>query len=119
MPMIATKDIGEVAAGLLIEGAPAPGKPRIVELGSKPYSASDVAAGLSKLLGKTITVHEAPVASMTATLSGYGMPADVAALYQEMTEGAMKGLVKFEGTHRRAWGQVSLDAFLAAALPRK
>lgn len=119
MPMIATQDIGEVAAGLLLEGPPAPGKPRIVELGSAPYSASDVAAGLSKRLGKVIAAYEAPVASMAATLSGYGMPADVAALYQEMTEGAMKGLVKFEGGHRRAWGKVTLDAFLAAALPAK
>lgn len=118
MPMIATKDIGEVAAGLLLEGPPAPGKPRVVELGSAPASASDVAAALSKLLGKPVAAYEAPVASMAATLTGYGMPADVAALYQEMTEGAIKGLVKFEGGHRRAWGQVTLEAFLAAALAK-
>ncbi len=119
MAMIATKDIGEVAAGLLLEGPPAPGKPRVVELGSTPYSASDVAAGLSKLLGKPIAAYEAPVASMAAALAGYGMPADVAAMYQEMTEGAMAGLVKFEGGHRRASGKITLDAFLAAALAQK
>lgn len=117
-PMIATRDIGEVAAGLLVEGAPAPGSPRVVELGGTPRSSADVAAILSSITGRTINVAEAPVAAMTQTLVGFGFPADVSALYQEMTEGLISGLVAFEGGHRRATGSVSLEAFLAGALAK-
>lgn len=117
-PMIATRDIGELVASLLVEGPPAPGAPRIVELGGPARSSADVAAVLSTLTGRPIAVAEAPVSAMAATLTGYGFPADVAALYQEMTEGLISGRVDFEGGHRRATGQVTLEAFLAEALPR-
>ncbi|MFZ5482368.1 MAG: NAD(P)H-binding protein [Myxococcota bacterium] len=113
--MVATRDIGEVAAALLIEGPPAPGSPRVVELGGPKRSAGDVAAALAAKTGRPIAVAEAPVSGMAQALQGYGVPADVAALYQEMTEGILSGRVAFEGGHRRATGRVSLEAFLATA----
>lgn len=116
-PMVATADIGQVAASLLVEGPPAPGAPRVVELGGPPRSSADVAAALATLTGRPVQVAEAPVAAMAATLTGFGLPPDVAALYQEMTEGLISGRVAFEGTHRRATGLISLERFLAEALP--
>jgi uncharacterized protein YbjT (DUF2867 family) len=114
-PMIASADIGQVAASLLVEGAPA-ASPRIVELGGAPVSTAEVAGALSALLGRNIQVAEAPVSAMGQTLVGYGLPADVAALYQEMTEGVLSGRVGFEGGHRRASGSTSLTTFLRGAL---
>jgi uncharacterized protein YbjT (DUF2867 family) len=117
-PMIATADIGEVAASLLVEGAPAPGSPRIVELGGAPTTMTDVAAALTEIVGKPVNVAEAPVAAMAQTLTGFGFPADMAALYQEMTEGLISGHVAFEGGHRRAWGRVGVAQVLAGALKK-
>lgn len=114
-PMIATKDIGLAAAALLVEGTNAP---QVVELGSAPRSSADVAAILSTLTGRTVNVAEAPVTAMTATLTGFGFPADIAALYQEMTEGLINGHVGFEGGHRRALGSTTLEQFLAGAVAK-
>lgn len=116
LPMIATVDIGEAAADLLLEGPPAEGA-RVVELGSEPVSTQDVADALAAQLGRPVQVAEAPAAAMAETLRGFGFPADVAALYQEMTEGAIGGRVAFEGGHRRLHGRVGVAAFLASALP--
>lgn len=116
-PMIASVDIGQVAASLLVEGPPA-SSPRIVELGGDPIPPADVAATLSEVLGRPIQVAAGPVAAMAGALSGYGIPADIAGLYQEMTEGLISGHVAFEGGHRRALGSTSLATFLTGALSK-
>lgn len=115
-PMIATADIAHVVAARLTGAAPAPGAPAIVELGSGPYSAADVAAALSALRGSPVQVAEAPVAAMAGALQGFGFPPDIAALYQEMTEGLLSGRVAFEGVGSRETGPTTLEAFLRAAL---
>lgn len=116
-PMIASADIGQVAASLLVEGPPAP-SPRVVELGGAPISPADVAATLSTVLGRPVQVAEGPVTAMAGALAGYGIPADIAGLYQEMTEGLISGHVAFEGGHRRALGSTSLETFLRGVLGR-
>lgn len=116
IPMIATRDIGEVGAGLLLEGPPAPGAPRIVELGAPPQSPAEVARALSTILGRTINVAEAPVQAMAGALTGMGFPPDIAALYQEMSEAMIAGRLRFEGGHRSAPGRTSLEDFLRGAL---
>ncbi|HMJ56967.1 MAG TPA: hypothetical protein VK540_33090 [Polyangiaceae bacterium] len=56
--MVATRDIGTAAARLLAEGGS--GK-RVIELaGPREYSPRDVAAALARVVGKPITVQEAP-----------------------------------------------------------
>ncbi len=115
IPMIATRDIGEVAAGLLLEGAPSEG-PRIVELGGAPTRARDVAHTLSELLGREIRVAELPVTRMAETLAGMGLPPDIAALYQEMSEAMVAGRIRFHGHGRAAPGRRSLRDFLAEAV---
>ncbi len=113
-PMVATADIGKVAAQELLRGATEP--VRIVELGSEGNSNQEVADILSKLKGRTITVAEGPVSAMTETLVGYGFPRDIAEMYQEMTAGLISGHVSFEGGHARVIGETSLATFLAKSV---
>ena len=114
--MVATRDIGETAAALLLEGPPPAGTVRIVELGTTGDSMADVAAALSALLGRPIAVAEAPVEAMAPTLQGFGVPADIAELYAAMTRGVLAGLVDFEGEHRRVVGPTTLQRFLGGVV---
>jgi NAD(P)H dehydrogenase (quinone) len=107
--MIATADIGRVAAELLLEGTAAPG---VVELGGPARSMADAAAALSAIVGRPIAVHEAPLEAMAATLTGFGMPKDLAAMYQEMMGAVLRGHVAFEGGHRRVQGTTPLATVL-------
>lgn len=116
--MIATHDIGRQGASLLVEGPPAVGAARVVELGGPPVSPNDAAAALSAILGRTITVQSAPTAVMAGALQGFGIPADVAAAYQEMTEAIVDGRVVFEGGHRRVFGSTPVAAVLRGLLGR-
>jgi uncharacterized protein YbjT (DUF2867 family) len=112
--MIATHDIGKVAAQALLEGPR--GKVDIIELGGPPVSMADVAKELGVLTGKSVTVTEAPVAVMAQALQGFGFPATMAALYQEMTESILNGHVAFEGGHRRIEGQTRVGTVLKRLL---
>src|SRR5262245_20153862 len=61
---IATVDIGKLAAAELREGG---AKSSIIELGGDPQSSNDIAATLSKLVGKPIKVAEAPLDAVVPT----------------------------------------------------
>jgi uncharacterized protein YbjT (DUF2867 family) len=114
--MVATKDIGKVAAQALVEGASAT---QVIELsGPTKVSSNDIAAALTKLTGKTIGVAEAPLDAMVPTLTGFGMPAEIAEMYREMTAGVISGHVDFEGGHRRVRGTTTIDEVLAKLLQR-
>lgn len=115
--MIATVDIGRTAAALLVEGPPADG-PRVVELGGPARTMNEVASALSGILGKPVHVSVFPVEAMAPTLTGFGIPADVAALYAEMTEAMNSGRLGFEGVGRRVEGTTSLEQFLAGFFGR-
>lgn len=95
IPMVATRDIGLLAAKTLSEGGR--GK-RVIELeGPQPYDQNDVAATLSKLAKKPVTVQQGPEEAMIPALTGAGVPPAWAALFQEMTHGVNTGHVVFEG----------------------
>jgi uncharacterized protein YbjT (DUF2867 family) len=111
--MIATADIGRVAAELLLEG---PNNAGVVELGGPARTIQDAADAISKLMGKTIQVVEAPIDAVVPTLMGYGASASMAGLYRELIEGMNSGRITFENTHRRLQGTTSLEAFLQGAL---
>lgn len=115
LPLIASKDIGAVAAELLTH-PPASGT-RVIELGGPARSTAEVAQVLSGLLGRTVTVHVAPVEVMADTLAGYGMPRQFAELYAEMTGAILRGEAQWEGIGRRE-GSTPLESFLAGALGR-
>ena len=115
-PMIATRDIGELAAALLVEGTP--GATQIVELAGASSSFEDAAKILSGLVGKPIAVTEVPLEAIAQTLKGMGMPDELAGLYQEMITGMAQGHVRFEGGHRTVEGKTRLDAVLSGLLKR-
>jgi uncharacterized protein YbjT (DUF2867 family) len=105
-PMIATKDIGRVAAAALFAR---PSANEVIELsGPKEYSMQDAAAEASKILGREVVAKALPIEGLVPTLTGLGMSANVAGLYREMTEGLGKGLVRFEGKGRSVRGTVTL-----------
>jgi uncharacterized protein YbjT (DUF2867 family) len=112
--MIATADIGKLVASLLVEGAAAT---NVVDLaGPSPVSFADAARVLSSLTGKTITVAEAPLDAVVPTLTGFGMPADVAAMYREMIAGIISGHVAFEPGHRKVTGTTTVETVLRQLL---
>jgi uncharacterized protein YbjT (DUF2867 family) len=114
--MVATRDIGRTAAAVLREGAT---KSTVINLmGPKPYSVDDVAAALSRIVDKPVAAQTFPLSAMVATLTGMGLPAQMAALYHEMTDAGIKGLLAFEEGHRTMRGSTPIDEVLRALLAK-
>lgn len=113
-PMIATRDIGELAAEALL--AP-PKEHAWIELsGPREYAMADAAAIAGKILGREVKPMVLPIDAMVPTLTQLGLSANVAGLYREMTEGMGKGLVTFEGKGKAVRGKVTLEEVLGPAL---
>jgi len=110
MATIATRDIAAVAVRSLL-AAPAVSQVVYV-LGTHEYSAVDQAAYLSKKLGKEIKLLTLPVSAASGTMQKGGVGQSMAALYQEMYEGATKGLLSVEPGHRVERGTLTLEAAL-------
>ena len=116
IPMVATRDIGTTAAKALAEGGK--GKTVIELAGPREYSPRDVAAALSRLTGKTVTVQKGPEEAMIPALTGAGLSPHWAALYQEMTHGVNVGHVTWEGGAARfVRGTTEIDAVLRTLAP--
>lgn len=117
-PMIATHDIGVVAADALLGASKEPAKEHAwIELsGPSEYSFADAAAIATKTLGREVKPLVLPIDAMVPTLTQFGISANVAGLYREMTEGLGKGLVVFEGKGRAVRGKVTLAEVLTPAL---
>jgi uncharacterized protein YbjT (DUF2867 family) len=115
IPMIASEDIGRIAAALLVEG----GRGRqVVELeGPRNYSPRDVAHALSAIVGREITPELLPNAAIVSVLTAAGISPRNAELLREMYAGIDSGLVKQEGNARTIRGNVSIDQVLRRLLP--
>ncbi|HTY43365.1 MAG TPA: NmrA family NAD(P)-binding protein [Thermoanaerobaculia bacterium] len=95
VPMVATADIGRVAAEALLEAAPGT---TILELsGPRDYAPEDLAAALSGKLGREVRVQALPIEAVEPAFVAMGMPAGVARLFREMYAGVNAGLVAWEG----------------------
>ncbi len=113
-PMVATKDIGRVAADALLSPPPSN---QILELsGPSEYSFDDAARFASTILGRPVKTVTAPIEGLVPALTGLGFSANVAGLYREMTEALGKGLVKWDGTGRAVRGRVTLEHVLKGGL---
>jgi len=100
VPTVSTKDIGLVAAKAILE--PPSGKSEVIELaGPREYSARDIAAALTKILGKPVEVAVAPLEAVVPTYTSFGISANIAGLFQEMYAGTTNGTVAFEGKGTR------------------
>jgi uncharacterized protein YbjT (DUF2867 family) len=119
IPMVATRDIGLVAAKALVEGPPA-AKTELIELaGPRDYSSREIAAALAKILGKPVEVDAAPLEAVVPTFTSFGISANIAGLFQEMYDGIAKGLVVFEGKGARfVRGQVDAETVLRGLLAK-
>lgn len=114
--MVATRDIGRVAATALREGATGF---EVIELSAaRPWSMDDAAAALSEITGRAVKAQAFPIEGMVPTLTGYGFPQDIAAMYREMTEAMLRGDVAFRGGHRRVRGETDLPTVLRGLLGR-
>jgi uncharacterized protein YbjT (DUF2867 family) len=114
VPMVATEDIGRVAAELLQETWQ--GR-RVVELEGARLSPNDVAAALARVLGRDVRMDAVPRATWEALFKSQGMknPAPRA----QMLDGFNEGWIDFEGdacSTRK--GTVSLDTVLQALIAR-
>ncbi len=112
-PMVATHDIGNVAADALL--AP-PTATQWIELsGPKEYSFADAAAVASKILGRTVQAVPVPLDAVVPTLTNVGFSENVASLYREMIAAFGSGL-GFEGKGRAVRGKVSLEEVFRTGL---
>ncbi|MBV9158019.1 MAG: NAD(P)H-binding protein [Acidobacteriaceae bacterium] len=94
IPMIATKDIGLIAAESLIN--PTNGV-RIVELtGPEDYCPDDIAAILSSILNHEVHAQAVPLSAAASTFTHAGFSESVARLFEEMLAGLNSGHVSFE-----------------------
>jgi len=91
VPMIATADIGEQVARLLVGGWS--GK-KIVGLGS-PISPDDLARAMGEVLGRPIQARPIPRDRWTATLEAQGMPPGTSGSFEEMEDGFNSGWIAF------------------------
>ena len=103
---IATADIGEEVARLLVEDSP----PAIVELaGPADASAADAAAAMARALGREVAPVPVPREAWAETLTGAGLGEPYAALLCEMYDGINAGHVRFSGEGQTRHGRRTLD----------
>lgn len=114
VPMVATADIGQTIAQLLVSGWT--GK-QVVELGS-PVSPDDLARAMGEVLGRPVQAQAVPRERWTATFESFGMLPGTTGPYEEMIDGFNSGWIHFgvPGTEPIA-GQVTAAQVFAQARP--
>ena len=112
-PMVATRDIGELAAEQLLA---APTTPHVIELsGPKEYSFADAAAAAAEIVGRPVKAVAVPMDQLVPTYTSFGMSKHMAELFREMLEAFGSGRAHFNGTNARR-GKVTLPELLRAGL---
>jgi uncharacterized protein YbjT (DUF2867 family) len=110
--MVATKDIGRVAAEALLARARTN---QVIELaGPRPYSYVDAAREASRVLGREVTARVVPLDALVPTLTSHGVSANFAGLYREMVESFAAGRMRWSREPTR--GTTALGEVLAAGL---
>ncbi|OLV16118.1 nucleoside-diphosphate-sugar epimerase [Deinococcus marmoris] len=115
-PMIASQDIGNEVARLLLSTWD--GK-KIVELGS-PVSPDDLARAMGEVLGRDVQAQALPRDRWTGALSAMGLPDDKTAMWEEMQDGFNSGWIHFgmPGTKAVAGTLTPAQVFAEAARHR-
>ncbi len=118
--VVSARDIGRVAAEALVQ-KPAlhPGAREIIELtGPRPVSPREVAASLSRLLGRPIEVQQGPESAIVGALTQHGMSPALAEGIREMTVSWNAGRLVFQGgSARQVRGTIDIDDALRPLLP--
>ena len=116
-PMVATQDIGELAAKTLLESWKGN---RVLELeGPKRYSLLDAARAFSKALGREVNVRSIPRSQWQEKFVAQGMPADSTGARIEMVEGFNSGCIDFErGDTEHFKGKVTIDQVIKSLIAK-
>jgi len=112
MPMIATQDIGALAAASLINPRP---HSEVVDLHGPAYSMNQVAEKLGAALGKPLQAVAVPQEAWVSTLLGAGLPPVWAEAFAEMYAGFASGQIQPVGD-RFVQGATEIDVTIAAVL---
>jgi uncharacterized protein YbjT (DUF2867 family) len=109
VPMVATADVGRVAAQLLMESW---NGVRVVELeGPRPVTPNDLAATLASILGHAVTAQIVPHDTWEALFLGQGMKHPLPRI--RMLDGFNEGWISFDGTTGEIIkGEVDLETVL-------
>ena len=114
VPMVATEDIGRVAAELLQETWQ--GR-RVVELEGARLSPNDIAAAFGRVLEREVRTEAVPRATWEALFKSQGMKNPVPRA--QMLDGFNEGWIDFEGdASSTRKGTVSLDTVLQTLIAR-
>jgi len=109
--MVATQDIGRTIADALLNPPASPH--RVIELkGAQQYSANDIAAELSKSLGREITPVAVPREDWVNQLTQVGLSRQSAESISEMNDNINNGRIDFLDPDARK-GSVDLTAYIA------
>jgi uncharacterized protein YbjT (DUF2867 family) len=112
VPMVATADVGKVAAELLRESWQGL---RVIELeGPQRISPLDLATGFARVLGHTVSVEPVPRNNWHSLFSAQGMQNPQPRM--RMLDGFNEGWIKFEGAARK--GSVCLETALQGLLEK-
>jgi uncharacterized protein YbjT (DUF2867 family) len=115
-PMVATEDIGRVAAELLMASS----RPeRVVELeGPKRITPNEIAAAFAKLLGKEVSIQAVPRDSWESLFRSQGMQNPTPRM--QMLDGFNEGWIEFEsGAAKSRKGATPLEAVLRSLIEAK
>jgi NAD(P)H dehydrogenase (quinone) len=117
-PMVATADIGRIAAETLLSHWSGP---HFIEIaGPRSYSQDDVAAAFTKLLGRPVEAVAVPREKWAELFVSQGMPADRTAPRIEMLDGFNSGWIQFgvKGTEHQQ-GVIELEEVLKSLIERQ
>jgi uncharacterized protein YbjT (DUF2867 family) len=106
IPMVATDDIGRIAAEQLIAGGY--GRKVVEMAGPEEYSPDQVAAVLGQILGKPVTAQHAPLSAVVPTFKSFGFSDEAAKLFEEMYTSFSTGAIGYEHPASLVRGKVTL-----------
>jgi uncharacterized protein YbjT (DUF2867 family) len=109
IPMIATEDIGRLAAKLLKSPPPSS---EAVDLAGPEYSARQLSDKLGAALGKPLRIVDIPPAGHIEALTQAGVPLPTARVLAEMYGALGSGLIRANGD-RRVEGTTPIDGLIA------
>ena len=116
VPMIATGDIGKVAANLLARG---PQGSNVVELAAHAYSSNDVARAMSAIVGRSVEAVVIPREQRREVYRAWGLSPRGADTMSDMIDGFNSGWIRFEGGRvERVYGTTSLQDALGELAAR-
>ena len=112
IPMVATADIGRMAAKLLQERT---AHHRVVELeGPRQVSPEDIASSFARLLGRSVTARTVPHDTWESLFRSQGMKNPLPRI--RMLDGFNQGWITFE--HQPLQGAIELDTVLRGLIER-